>query len=137
MRSESLRLVTRIQRIHVGGVQAFAQVPNIHVYYGPDTYMGRNLAYLLTTLSTCSDEEVFACTCACVNISCVRECIAGPPFLYMWECRCRNYESRTHVRSEVRVCTTGPSPLFRVIVAPISHRPDGMSKCYLEMLGLL
>ena len=27
-------------------LQAFAQVPDCHVWYGPDTYMGRNVAQL-------------------------------------------------------------------------------------------
>eukprot|EP00884_Botryococcus_braunii_P010912 jgi/Botrbrau1/19822/Bobra.0124s0063.1 len=39
-------------------LQAFAQIPDVEVYYGPDTYMGRNLAHLLTSLSSCSDAEV-------------------------------------------------------------------------------
>jgi quinolinate synthase len=40
--------------------QAFAQVPNLHVYYGPDTYMGRNLATMLQAVAQMSDEEVRA-----------------------------------------------------------------------------
>ncbi|GAB4820689.1 hypothetical protein N2152v2_007735 [Parachlorella kessleri] len=39
-------------------LQAFAQVPELNVWYGPDTYMGRNLAQLFTSLATLSDEEV-------------------------------------------------------------------------------
>lgn len=39
-------------------LQAFAQVPDLHVWYGPDTYMGRNLAQLFTSLAELSDEEV-------------------------------------------------------------------------------
>ena len=39
-------------------MQAFAQVPDIHVWYGPDTYMGKNLAVLLQTLSRGTDQEV-------------------------------------------------------------------------------
>lgn len=34
------------------------QVPNIQVYYGPDTYMGQNLAALFTSLAQMPDEEV-------------------------------------------------------------------------------
>ena len=34
------------------------QVPELSVWYGPDTYMGRNLAQLFTNLATLSDEEV-------------------------------------------------------------------------------
>ena len=30
---------------------AFAQVPDVHVWYGPDTYMGRNLAQLFQSLA--------------------------------------------------------------------------------------
>ena len=41
-------------------LQAFAQVPDIHVYYGPDTYMGRNLAVMLRSVSQLSDEEISA-----------------------------------------------------------------------------
>lgn len=37
---------------------AFAQVPGLTVWYGPDTYMGQNLAALFSSLSTMSDEEV-------------------------------------------------------------------------------
>jgi hypothetical protein len=40
--------------------QAFAQVPDIHVYYGPDTYMGRNLAVMLRSVAQLSDEEIAA-----------------------------------------------------------------------------
>ena len=41
-------------------LQAFAQVPDIHVYYGPDTYMGRNLAVMLRSVLQLSDEEISA-----------------------------------------------------------------------------
>ena len=41
-------------------LQAFAQVPDINVYYGPDTYMGRNLAVMLRSVSQLSDEEISA-----------------------------------------------------------------------------
>ncbi|KAI3436690.1 hypothetical protein D9Q98_006105 [Chlorella vulgaris] len=37
---------------------AFAQVPGINVWYGPDTYMGRNLAQLFQSLAQLSDDEV-------------------------------------------------------------------------------
>ena len=43
-----------------GVLQAFAQVSDIHVYYGPDTYMGRNLAVMLRSVSQLSDEEISA-----------------------------------------------------------------------------
>lgn len=35
-----------------------AQVPDVNVWYGPDTYMGRNLAQLFASLAQLSDEEV-------------------------------------------------------------------------------
>lgn len=41
-------------------LQAFAQVPDSHVWYGPDTYMGRNLVQLFESLSQASPEEVAA-----------------------------------------------------------------------------
>ncbi|KAK9814582.1 hypothetical protein WJX72_008196 [[Myrmecia] bisecta] len=39
-------------------LQAFAQVANLTVWYGPDTYMGRNLVQLFRSLAELSDEEV-------------------------------------------------------------------------------
>ena len=39
-------------------LQAFAQVQDLHVWYGPDTYMGKNLAYLMQALSMGTDEQV-------------------------------------------------------------------------------
>lgn len=36
------------------------QVPDLNVWYGPDTYMGRNLAELFRQLAELSDEEVAA-----------------------------------------------------------------------------
>lgn len=41
-------------------LQAFAQVPDLHVWYGPDSYMGANLAQLFTSLAFASDAEVQA-----------------------------------------------------------------------------
>jgi len=41
-------------------LQAFAQVPEATVWYGPDTYMGANLAQLLQWLAQMPDEEVQA-----------------------------------------------------------------------------
>ena len=38
-------------------LQAFAQIPDAHVWYGPDTYMGRNLAQLFVSLATEGTEE--------------------------------------------------------------------------------
>ena len=39
-------------------MQGFAQIPDLTVWYGPDTYMGRNLAQLFTSLADMPDEEV-------------------------------------------------------------------------------
>lgn len=41
-------------------LQAFAQVPDLHLYYGPDTYMGENLVQLFRGLSQQSDEAIAA-----------------------------------------------------------------------------
>ena len=41
-------------------LQAFAQVPDGNVWYGPDTYMGRNLAQLFTSLASATPAEVAA-----------------------------------------------------------------------------
>ena len=41
-------------------LQAFAQEPRARVYYGPDTYMGRNLEALLTALAEGADADVRA-----------------------------------------------------------------------------
>ena len=40
------------------GLQGFAQIPDLTVWYGPDSYMGRNLAQLFTSLAEQPDEEV-------------------------------------------------------------------------------
>mmetsp|Transcript_45824 Transcript_45824/g.62400 ORF Transcript_45824/g.62400 Transcript_45824/m.62400 type:complete len:540 (-) Transcript_45824:277-1896(-) len=39
-------------------LQASAQVPDVTVYYGPDTYMGENLRTLFQHAATLSDEEI-------------------------------------------------------------------------------
>lgn len=39
---------------------AFAEIEGVEVFFGPDTYMGTNLARLLTTLTTLSDDAVRA-----------------------------------------------------------------------------
>ncbi|KAI5067399.1 hypothetical protein GOP47_0017927 [Adiantum capillus-veneris] len=41
-------------------LQAFAQVPNLTVWYGPDSYMGANLAELFRQMANMSDEEIAA-----------------------------------------------------------------------------
>ncbi len=41
-------------------LQAYAQVPGLHLWYGPDTYMGENLHNLLSRLARMSEAEVRA-----------------------------------------------------------------------------
>lgn len=41
-------------------LQAAAQVPDLSIWFGPDTYMGRNLAQLFTELSQMTDAQVAA-----------------------------------------------------------------------------
>ncbi|KAL6854298.1 hypothetical protein ACP4OV_019201 [Aristida adscensionis] len=41
-------------------LQAFAQIPDINVWYGPDSYMGANIADLFQRMATMSDEEIAA-----------------------------------------------------------------------------
>ncbi len=36
------------------------QVPDVSVWYGPDTYMGQNLASLFTSLAQLPDEDIRA-----------------------------------------------------------------------------
>jgi quinolinate synthase len=39
-------------------LQAAAQVPDIHIWFGPDTYMGENLAEMFRVMSEMTDEQV-------------------------------------------------------------------------------
>ncbi|XP_022893006.1 quinolinate synthase, chloroplastic [Olea europaea var. sylvestris] len=39
-------------------LQAFAQVPNLNIWYGPDTYMGANIMELFQQMTIMSDEEI-------------------------------------------------------------------------------
>ncbi|KAK3226100.1 hypothetical protein Dsin_005962 [Dipteronia sinensis] len=39
-------------------LQAFAQIPDLNLYYGPDSYMGANIAELFKQMSMMSDEEI-------------------------------------------------------------------------------
>lgn len=39
-------------------LQAFAQVPDVTVWYGPDSYMGANLAEMFRQMANMSDEEI-------------------------------------------------------------------------------
>ena len=41
-------------------LQAFAEVPDLTIWYGPDTYMGANLAVMFEQFSTLSDAEIAA-----------------------------------------------------------------------------
>lgn len=41
-------------------LSAFAAVPDAHVWFGPDTYMGANLGRFFDTLATLPDEEIRA-----------------------------------------------------------------------------
>ncbi len=41
-------------------LQCFAQLPGAHVWFGPDTYMGQNLAHLLASLADLGDTAVHA-----------------------------------------------------------------------------
>lgn len=41
-------------------LQSFAQVPDLHVWFGPDTYMGQNLYDLFQSLTEMSDDAVRA-----------------------------------------------------------------------------
>ncbi|MCD7464788.1 hypothetical protein HAX54_053417 [Datura stramonium] len=39
-------------------LQAFAEVPDLKVWYGPDTYMGSNIVELFSQMSMMTDEEI-------------------------------------------------------------------------------
>ncbi|KAL9155578.1 hypothetical protein ABFS82_09G012900 [Erythranthe guttata] len=39
-------------------LQAFSEVPNLNVFYGPDTYMGANIMELFRQMIVMSDEEI-------------------------------------------------------------------------------
>lgn len=39
-------------------LQAFAQVPDLNVWYGPDTYMGENLEQMFQHISQLSDQQI-------------------------------------------------------------------------------
>ncbi|KAG0492849.1 hypothetical protein HPP92_006247 [Vanilla planifolia] len=39
-------------------LQAFAQVPNLSIWYGPDSYMGENIAELFHQMAGMTDEEI-------------------------------------------------------------------------------
>ncbi|VAI28881.1 unnamed protein product [Triticum turgidum subsp. durum] len=39
-------------------LQAFAEIPDLNVWYGPDSYMGANIADLFKRMTIMSDEEI-------------------------------------------------------------------------------
>lgn len=39
-------------------MQAFSEIPNLNVFYGPDTYMGANIVELFRQMTVMSDEEI-------------------------------------------------------------------------------
>lgn len=39
-------------------LQAFAQIPDVNIWYGPDSYMGANIADLFQRMATLSDVEI-------------------------------------------------------------------------------
>jgi hypothetical protein len=41
-------------------MQAFAQVPDLSIFYGPDSYMGANIVELFQQMTVMTDEEVAA-----------------------------------------------------------------------------
>lgn len=41
-------------------MQAFAQVPDLSIWYGPDSYMGANIKELFQQMANMTDEEIAA-----------------------------------------------------------------------------
>lgn len=39
-------------------LQSFAQIPEVKVFYGPDTYMGENLYHMFKYIATLPDEKI-------------------------------------------------------------------------------
>ncbi|KAJ6850165.1 quinolinate synthase, chloroplastic-like [Iris pallida] len=39
-------------------LQAFAQIPDVNIWYGPDSYMGANIAELFSQMAMMTDEEI-------------------------------------------------------------------------------
>ncbi|MGB5695749.1 MAG: quinolinate synthase NadA [Polyangiales bacterium] len=39
-------------------LQAAAQIPDVHIWFGPDTYMGDNLAHMLRSLAEMPEEQI-------------------------------------------------------------------------------
>lgn len=39
-------------------LQAFAQIPDLNIWYGPDSYMGANITELFQQIAMMSDEEI-------------------------------------------------------------------------------
>lgn len=47
-----------LMKLHLTSIQAFAEVPDLKVWYGPDTYMGSNIMELFSQMSVMTDEEI-------------------------------------------------------------------------------
>ena len=39
-------------------LQAASQIPDVHIWFGPDTYMGDNLAHMLASFAEMSDQQI-------------------------------------------------------------------------------
>ncbi|UCH30590.1 MAG: quinolinate synthase NadA [Myxococcales bacterium] len=39
-------------------LQAASQIPDVHIWFGPDTYMGDNLAHMLASIAEMSDQQI-------------------------------------------------------------------------------
>ena len=39
-------------------MQAFSEVPNLNIWYGPDSYMGANIEELFQQMTAMTDEEI-------------------------------------------------------------------------------
>lgn len=64
-------------------MQAFAQVPDLSVWYGPDSYMGANIKELFQQMTQMTDEEVNAIHPA-HNVDSIRSLL---PRLYYYRVR--------------------------------------------------
>ena len=66
-------------------LQAAAQIPDVHIWFGPDTYMGENLAHMFESLAQMPDERI-----ADVHAAHDRETVSAllPRFHYFEEGTC-------------------------------------------------
>lgn len=53
-----LQILFTYFELHLVIFKAFAEVPNLTVWYGPDTYMGANIMELFRLMAVMSDEEI-------------------------------------------------------------------------------